>query len=58
MVHEKNQILAKIFHLLSSTWTLFFKLSQILGRIQIFASSVKTHDYNQFLTFEVHANKS
>jgi len=52
---KKNQI--KKFHLLSSTWNLFFKLPQILGLIQIFASSLKTHDYNN-LTFEVHANKS
>jgi hypothetical protein len=51
---KKNQILAKTFHLLSSTWTLFFKLPQILGPIQILASSFKKHDYNN-LAFEVHA---
>ncbi len=56
-VHEKNQILVKTCHLLSSIWNLFLKLPQILGLIQIFASSLKTHDYNN-LTFEVHANKS
>jgi hypothetical protein len=32
-------------------------LSQILGPIKVFASSLKTHDYN-ILAFEVHANKS
>jgi hypothetical protein len=53
---EKNQILAKTFRLLSSTWTLFFKLPQILGPIQVLASSLKKHDYNN-LAFEVHANK-
>jgi hypothetical protein len=36
---KKNQILAKAFHLLSSTWTLFFKLPQILGMIQVLANS-------------------
>jgi hypothetical protein len=50
---KKNQIIAKTFHLLSSTWTLFFKLSQILGPIQVLASSLKKHDYNN-LTFEVY----
>jgi hypothetical protein len=40
----------------SSTWNLFFKLPQIVGLIQIFASSLNTHDYNN-LIFEVHANK-
>ncbi len=54
---KKNQILAKTVHLLSSTWTLFIKLPQILGPIQVLASSLKNHDYNN-LTFEVHANKS
>jgi hypothetical protein len=54
---EKNQIFAKTFHLLSNIWTLFFKLSQILGPIQVFASSAKKHDYNN-LAFEIHANKS
>jgi len=54
---KKNKIFAKTFHLLSNIWTLFFKLSQILGPIQVFASSVKKHDYNN-LAFEIHANKS
>jgi hypothetical protein len=54
---KQNQILAKTFHLLSSTWTLFFKLTQILGPIQVLTSNLKKHDYNN-LTFEVHANKS
>jgi hypothetical protein len=54
---KKNKKLAKIFHLLSSTWTLFFKLSQTLGLIQVLASSLKSHDYNN-IAFEVHANKS
>jgi hypothetical protein len=54
---KKNQILTKTFHLLSSTWTLFFKLSQILGLIQVFASSFKKHDYN-ILAFEAHVHKS
>jgi hypothetical protein len=40
---KKNQILAKTFHLFSNTWTLFFKLPQILGPIQILASSLKKH---------------
>jgi len=44
---KKNQIFVKRFHLLSSTWTLFFKLLQILGWIQIFASTLKKHDYNK-----------
>jgi hypothetical protein len=57
-VHEKkNQILPKTFHLFSSIGTSFFKLPQILGPIQVLASSLKTHDYNN-LAFEVHANKS
>jgi hypothetical protein len=34
-----------------------FKQTQILGPIQVLASSLKKHDYNN-LTFEVHANKS
>jgi hypothetical protein len=54
---KKNQILAKIFYLLSSTLTLFLKLAQILGPIQVLASSLKNHDYNN-LDFEVHANHS
>ncbi len=54
---KKNQIFAKTFHLLSSTWILFFKLSQILGPIQVLANSVKKYDYNN-LTFEVHAKNS
>jgi hypothetical protein len=54
---KKKSILAKTFHLLSSTWTLFFELPQIWGPNQILASSVKKHDYNK-LTFEVHTNKS
>jgi hypothetical protein len=33
-------------------WILFFKVSQILGPIQILASSLKKHDYNN-LAFEV-----
>jgi hypothetical protein len=41
----------------SSTWNLFFKLSQILGLIEVFASSLKKRDYNN-LVFEVHANKN
>jgi hypothetical protein len=56
-VWKKNQILAKTFHLLSSTWTLFFKLPQILGPIQVLANSLKQHDYNN-LAFEVYVNKS
>jgi len=52
---KKNQIVAKTFHLLSRT--LFFKLPQILGPIQVLASSLEKHDYND-LAFEVHANKS
>ncbi len=48
---------AKNIHLLSSTWTLFFKQPQILGPIQVFASNVKKHDYNN-LIFEVNANKT
>jgi hypothetical protein len=54
---KKIQILAKTFHLLSSTWTIFFKLPQILGPIQVIASRLEKHDYNHLL-FEVHANKS
>jgi hypothetical protein len=38
------------------TWTLFFKLSQILSLIQVLTSNYKKHDYNN-LTFEVHAKK-
>jgi len=53
---KKNQTLAKTFHLLSNTWILFFKLSQILGPILKLVSSLKIHDYNN-LAFEVHANK-
>jgi len=53
---KKNQIFAKTFHLLVSIRTLFFKLPQILSLIQVFASSVKQHAYNN-LTFEVHTNK-
>jgi hypothetical protein len=34
-----------------------FKLPQILGPIQIFANTLKIHDYNN-LVFEIHANKS
>jgi len=48
---KENLILAKTFHLFSNTWTLFFKLPQVLGSIQVFASSLKTHDYNN-LTFK------
>jgi hypothetical protein len=54
---KQNQILVKIFHLLSSTWTLCFKLPQILGPILVFASSFLKNDYNN-LAFEIHANKS
>jgi hypothetical protein len=36
--------------------TLFFKLPQILGSIQVLASSLKKHDYNN-LTFEIHATR-
>jgi hypothetical protein len=36
---KKNKILGKMFRLLSNTWTLFFKLPQILGPIQVLASS-------------------
>ncbi len=54
---KRNQIFAKTFHLLSSTWTLFFKLPQILVPIQVLATRFKKHDYNN-LAFEVHANKS
>jgi hypothetical protein len=43
---KKKKILLKKFNLLSSTWTIFFKLSQILGPIQVLASNVKKHDYN------------
>jgi hypothetical protein len=50
-------MLAKTFHVFSSAWALFFKLSQILGPIQVLASIFKKHDYNN-LIFEVHANKS
>ncbi len=32
---KKNQIFAKKFHLLSSNLTLFIKLPQILGQIQV-----------------------
>jgi hypothetical protein len=53
---KKNQILVKIFHLLSSTWTLFFKLPQILSPIRILVSSLKKHDYNN-LDFEIHIKK-
>jgi hypothetical protein len=34
-----------------------FKLPHILGLIQVFASSLKKHDYNN-LAFEVHASKN
>jgi hypothetical protein len=54
---KKNQIFAKKIHLLSSTWTLFFKLPQILSPIQVLANNVKKHDYNN-LAFEVYAKKS
>jgi hypothetical protein len=54
---KENQILAKTFHVFSNTLTLFFKLPQIWGSIQIFASSLKIHDYNN-LAFELHVNKS
>jgi hypothetical protein len=53
----KKKILTKIFHLLSSTCTLFFNLPQILSPIQVLASRLKNHDYNN-LAFELHANKS
>ncbi len=43
--------LEKTFNLLSNTWTLFFKLPQILGPIQVFANNLKKHDYNN-LPFE------
>jgi hypothetical protein len=36
---KENEIFAKTFQLLSNTWSLFFKLPQILGPIQVFASS-------------------
>jgi len=54
---KENEIFAKTFQLLSNTWSLFFKLPQILGPIQVFASGLKTHDHKN-LAFEVHANKS
>jgi hypothetical protein len=54
---KKTQIFAKTFHLLSSTWTLFLKLPLILDPIQVVASTLENHDYNN-LTFEVDANKS
>jgi hypothetical protein len=38
---KKTQILAKTFHLLSNIWNLFLKLPQILGPIQVLASSFK-----------------
>ncbi len=56
VLEKKNQILAKTFHLFSSTRTLFFKLSQILSPIQVLASSFKKHDYNN-LTFKVMQTK-
>jgi hypothetical protein len=34
-----------------------FQIVTNLGRIQVFASSVIKHDYNN-LTFEIHANKN
>ncbi len=34
-----------------------FKVPQVLGPIQVLASSLKKHDYNN-LTFEVHVNKN
>jgi hypothetical protein len=37
----KVKNIAKTFHLLSSTWTLFFKLPQILSPIQVLASNLK-----------------
>jgi len=40
-----------------NVWTLFFKLSQSLGPIQVLASSLKKHDCKN-LAFEVHANKN
>ncbi len=43
---KKNQVFAKTFHLFSSTWTLFVKLSQMLSPIQALASSVKKDNYN------------
>jgi hypothetical protein len=55
-LNKKSKILAKIFHILQNISTLFFKLSQILGPIQVLATSLKEHDYNN-LAFEVHANK-
>jgi len=57
VLEKKIQILAKTFHLLSSTWTLFFKLPRILGLIQTLASNFKKYDHNN-LTFEVHAYKN
>jgi hypothetical protein len=54
---KKNKIFGRKFHLLSSTWILFFKMPQILGLFQVLASSVNKHDYKN-LAFEVHANKS
>jgi len=56
-VLEKNQMFAKTFHLFSNIRTLFFKLPEILGPIQVLESSFLKHDYNN-LTFEVHANKN
>jgi hypothetical protein len=35
---------------------MFFKLPQISGLIQVLASSLRKHDYNN-LAFEVHATK-
>jgi hypothetical protein len=46
---KKNQILTKTFHVFSSTWTLFFKLPQILGPIQVFVSSFK----NMIITIQL-----
>jgi len=54
---KKNHILAKTFRLLSSSWFLFFKLSQILGPIQVLANSVKKYGYNN-LAFEVYAKNN
>jgi hypothetical protein len=38
---KKKKILAKKTRLFSSIWISFFKLPQILGPIQVFASSLK-----------------
>ncbi len=56
-IKKKTKYLQKHFTYFQIFKLHFSKYHKFLGSIQIFASSVKKHEYNN-LAFEIHANKS